>query len=349
MKKTFFLIIILIILAMLSGWLFKLIFLGQSGNGQYKTFTIAEGQGVNVISHNLKQAGLIDNSFVFETYLWLKKSENKILAGEHALSDNWSLRQLVIALVSGNSIENERMIKIIEGWNMRDVAQYLEKEGVATSKEFQDVVGYPGVDYNYNKELSKPEDFSSDYSRLNDKPKNLSWEGYLFPDTYRIFKGAKVEDIARKMLNNFQKKITDQMMSDVKARKMSLFEIITLASIIEKEADTLENKKRVAGVYYNRLEKGMALQADPTVNYVTNKVTDRPSLDDIESDSPYNTYKYPGLPLGPICNPGLDSIMAAIYPEKNNYYFFINTPRGEMIFANTFEEHKANRLKYFND
>jgi UPF0755 protein len=120
-----------------------------------------------------------------------------------------------------------------------------------------------------------------------------------------------------------------------------------LASIIEKEAKTLEDKKRVAGVYYNRLDIGMALQADPTVNYITEKKTDRPSQEDIETDSLYNTYKYPGLPLGPICNPGLDSILAAIYPEKNGYFYFLNTPDGQMIFSKTLAEHKKNRAKYF--
>jgi UPF0755 protein len=350
MKKVIIIVIIILILAaVVAGWLFKMVFLGQSGSGTVKDFTIESGQGVHQIVKNLKDQHLIENGYILETYIWLKKAGNKILAGEHRIRDNWSIHQLVNALISGSALENERLIKILEGWDLRDISQYLERENVCTAKDFLDLVGYPAVDYNYNKELPRPKDFSHDYEFLNEKPGNLSLEGYLFPDTYRIFKTATAEQVVRKMLDNFDKKITSEMLGVIEQKDQKLFDILTLASIIEKEAKTFEDKKRVAGVYYNRLKAGMALQADPTVNYINDKATDRPSLDDLESDSPYNTYKYPGLPMGPICNPGLDSIMAAIYPEVNDYYYFINTPEGEMIFAKTFEEHKKNRVKYFND
>lgn len=349
MKKALLFILILIILVVFFGWLFKLIFIAQEGEDKNQVFIIKEGQGVNQISQNLKEQGLLDNSFIFETYLWLRKLEDKIQAGEHQLNDTWSIRQLTNALISGYSIENERVITILEGWNLRDIADYLAKEDLVSKDEFHELVGLPAVDYDRNPDLSRPLDFSYDYEFLKEKPDNLSLEGYLFPDTYRIFKDATPEEIVRKMLDNFDRKITSEMLGDMYNRNKKLYEILTLASIIEKEGDTLENKKKVAGVYYNRLALGMALQADPTVNYVTAKVTDRPSLDDIESDNPYNTYQYPGLPPGPICNPGLDSIMAAIYPDKNDYYYFINTPDGKMIFSRNFEEHKQNRIKYFND
>jgi len=349
MKKLLATLLIIIILTVVCGWVFKIVFINQKGSDEIKTFMINKGEGVNEISKNLKEQELIDNSLIFETILWFKKAENKILAGEHQLGDNWSMRKIINALISGYAIEKEVEITIIEGWNLYDIAEYLEAQGLIDQDDLFKLVGYPGVDYNYNKELSKPKDFSKEYEFLTEKPKNISLEGYLFPDTYRIFKDATLENIILKMLDNFDKKITSKMLGDMYNKDMKLFEIITLASIIEKEGDTAENKKKVAGVYYNRLELGMALQADPTVNYVTGKSTDRPSLDDIESDSAYNTYKYPGLPLGPICNPGIDSIVAAIYPDNNEYYYFINTPDGEMIFSHNFEEHKQNRLKYFND
>ncbi|MFA5188067.1 MAG: endolytic transglycosylase MltG [Patescibacteria group bacterium] len=348
--KKFLLIILIISLVISLGWIFKIVFISQAGNGEIKNFNISQGEGVHQISRDLKTAGLIDNSFIFETYLWAIKGGNKILAGEHTINASWSIRHLVNALISGSDLENERVITILEGWNLRDIANYFVKIGVITeSDELYGLVGYPGVDYTNNYTLPNPTDFSADYEFLAEKPKNLSIEGYLFPDTYRVFKNAKLEDIIKKMLDNFDHKITSAMAGQIESQGKKLYDILTLASIIEKEAKTLEDKKRVAGVYYNRLEIGMALQADPTVNYITEKQTDRPSSEDLQTDNLYNTYKYPGLPPGPICNPGLDSIMAAIYPEKNDYYYFINTPDGKMIFAKTFAEHKLNREKYFND
>ncbi|MCX6745931.1 MAG: endolytic transglycosylase MltG [Candidatus Parcubacteria bacterium] len=346
--KKFFLLIIFIAFIIGLGWIFKIVFISQAGNNEIKNFTINQGEGVHQISRDLKKEGLIDSSFVFETYLWAIKGGNKILAGEHEINHSWSVRRLVNALISGSDLENERVITILEGWNLRDIVNYFVKEGIIKeSDELYGLVGYPGVDYTGNFTLPNPKDFSADYEFLKEKPKNLSLEGYLFPDTYRVYKNSSLEDIIKKMLDNFSQKVVPKMNQGNENLKPD--EILTLASIIEKEAKNSLDKRRVAGVYYNRLNLGMALQADPTVNYVTDKITDRPSYDDIATDSLYNTYKYPGLPPGPICNPGLDSILAALYPEKNDYYYFLNTKDGQLIFAKTMAEHQQNRAKYFNN
>jgi UPF0755 protein len=340
--RKFLSFIILIIAVVIAGWIFKIVFISQGGAGATKSFTIESGQGVHAISRNLKQAGLIDNSFIFETYVWLKKSGTKIQAGDHQLQANWSLRQLTNVLTSGNSLSNEIVIKIIEGWDLYDLADYLAKNNFVSKDDFYKLVGNPGQHDNQNLP-----DWSKDFAFLQEKPDGVSLEGYLFPDTYRVFKDASAEDIIKKTLSNFGNKVDDKLMAEIKNQGKTLYDVLTLASIVEKEAQTAADKKTVAGVYTNRLKIGMALQADPTVNYITGKQTDRPSLDDLKVDSLYNTYKYPGLPPGPICNPGLDSILAAIYPEKNSYFYFINTPEGNMVFAKTFEEHTANRAKYF--
>ncbi len=347
--KKLLIILVILILVIIAGWMFKLVYISQSGIGDIKIFTIESGEGVNAISRNLKNEGLLDNSLIFETLLWLKNNESKIQAGEYHLQDTQSINDLIKTLITGEAVINEIEIKILEGWNLRDVGFYLENQGIAQAEELWELVGFPGVDHELATDLSLPIDYAADYEFLKEKPKNLSYEGYLFPDTYRIFKNTTVKDIVIKMLNNFDKKITSKMLGDIKNQDKTLYEILTLASIIEKEGDTPENKKKVAGVYHNRLEIGMALQADPTVNYITGKTTDRPTYEDIETDNHYNTYMYPGLPPGPITNPGLDSIKAAIYPDRNNYFYFINTPDGEMVFAKTFDQHKANRVKYFKD
>jgi UPF0755 protein len=180
------------------------------------------------------------------------------------------------------------------------------------------------------------------YPILSTKPKNYSYEGFLFPDTYRIFKNSSVKVVVEKMIDNFQKKISSQMLFDIKASGSNLYNVITLASIIEKEEKNIDDKKIVAGIYYNRLKIGMALQADPTVNYITGKQSGGPSSDDLAIKNSYNTYKYKGLPPGPICNPGLDSIIAAIYPTKSSYLYFYNAPDGKLYLAKTLEEHNNN-------
>ncbi|MBN1326165.1 endolytic transglycosylase MltG [Candidatus Falkowbacteria bacterium] len=349
MKKIIFLIILAVILTLVI-WVLKITFISQSGTGENKIFIINEGEGVNQISRNLKQAGLIDNSFIFETYLWLIKSGSKIMAGEHVLSDKWSIKSLCRVLITGSYLENEDTIKIIEGWNLRDIANYLEKQGICTVDEFYFWAGRPAVNYNIEKKYERTtQNWSESYHLLENRPENYSLEGFLFPDTYRIYKNSKPQEIIQKMLSNFERKVNKEILADIKAQKKDLYDILILASIIEKEAKTYDDKRRVAGVYYNRMNIGMALQADPTVNYVTGNITDRPSYDEIKTDSLFNTYKYPGLPPTPICNPGLDSIRAAVYPERNGYYYFLNTPDGQLIFSKTLEEHKRNRLKYFND
>ncbi|MCX6744179.1 MAG: endolytic transglycosylase MltG [Candidatus Parcubacteria bacterium] len=345
MNKIFAIVIVIVIVIVLTaGWVFKIVFIAQSGTGISKAFVIKTGSGVNQISRDLKKEGLIDSSSVFETYVWLKKAEGKILAGEHEIKDTWSLRQLTNALTSGNTLDNELNIKIIEGWDLYDLAEYFEKIGLAKKETFYALSGQPGK--HDNTEMPA---WVKDYEFLKEKPEGVSLEGYLFPDTYRVFKNSNLKDIITKMLDNFDKKVNSKILGDIIGQNKKLYDILTLASIVEKEAQTPEDKKKVAGVYYNRLKIGMALQADPTVNYITGKQTDRPSLDDLKVENLYNTYKYPGLPPGPICNPGMDSILATVYPDNNDYFYFINTPEGKLVFARTLEEHAANRAKYFKD
>lgn len=162
-------------------------------------------------------------------------------------------------------------------------------------------------------------------------------EGYLFPDTYRIAIQSTAVEIVKKMEENFTERT-----KDLKVNKEDLI----LASIVEREAKKNEDRAKITGVYLNRLDKGMKLEADPTVQYAKGN-WDAPSVKDLQSvNSAYNTYLYKGLPPGPICNPGLKSIEAAVKPEKNGYYYFFHLKDGSTIFSKTAEEHQANREKY---
>jgi UPF0755 protein len=146
-------------------------------------------------------------------------------------------------------------------------------------------------------------------------------------------------------LNNFDNKLPPELREEIAKQKKTIFEIITMASVIEKEARG-EDMALISDIFWRRIGEGIALQSDATVNYATGKYETQPSLDDLEIDSPYNTYKYRGLPKGPIGNPGLEAIRAAIYPKANNYWYFLHTKDGQTIYSRNFNEHKANKLKY---
>lgn len=334
--------LVLVIVTFWSGWR---VFGPASSNAEEKKFVITKGEGVNEISQHLKEQNFIRSKLVFETYVWLKGVQSKFQAGEHKLRQNMSLNEIVEVLISGKPNE-EIDIKIIEGWNNREIAEYLENEGIISKEVFLEIAR------NYESGIMN-------YDFLKDRREGATLEGYLFPDTYRIYKEvpkelrgeknteeALAEHIIKKMLDNFNRKLTADLREEIARQKKTIFEIITMASIIEREVRSDEDRAMVADIFWRRLQAGMPLQADSTVNYITGKYTTRASATDLQIDSPYNTYKYPGLPAGPIGNPGLSAIRAAIYPKPNNYWYFLTTNDGKVIYARNFEEHKANKAKY---
>ena len=243
----------------------------------------------------------------------------------------------------------EVQVTLLEGLTEREVAAKLEEEGLFKASEF----------LNQSKKFD-----DSSYSLLINKPANTSLEGYLFPDTYRFNKGATIDEALTKMLDNFSKRmgsigVTSKqdfftipgfedlavVGGDGKAG-MSLYDVLTLAAIVEKESGNSSNmtlaeeRALIAGVFYNRLNIGQGLESDATVNYVTGKNDPGVSLKDTEVNSLYNTYKYAGLPPGPIGNPSLGSIQAVLRPTKSDFFYFLHKqPSGEVQFSKTFAEH----------
>ena len=306
-----------------------------SNSSEVASFEIKSGQGVNQISTSLYSRGLIKSMFWFEVYVWQKNLERDFIAGVHDLPLNLNIREITAKLT--NPGESETTITVIEGWNNREIAGYLAEKDLVEEPEFLNLVG------------SNLSQFANLYDFLADKPDGADLEGYLFPDTYRVFKNSSAAEIARKMLDNFEAKLTPKMRLDIKSQGWSVFEIVTLASIIEKEVRTPEDMKIVSGIFRKRLEANIALQSDATVNYVTGKGRIQPTADDLKVDSPYNTYQYRGLPPTPIANPGLNAINAAIYPENNPYYYFLTTKEtGEVIYSRTYDEHLQNKAKYLD-
>jgi len=309
-----------------------------SGAGKDTVFIVSPGEGVEKIGQNLFDAGLINSRLYFKIYVWRSGIQSDLKAGEYMLKTSLSIKEIASILVSGESLSREKEIKIIEGWKINDIEEYLVKNNLAPKNTFNELakhdIGYWILD------IAKP-DF------LNDAPADANLEGYLFPDTYRIFRDATAEDIIAKMLDNFNGKLSPAMRADISKQGKSIHDIVVMSSIVEKEVRSAADKKIVAGILYKRLELGMKLEVDVTINYISGKNNPSSALEDLQIDSPYNTYKYYGLPPGPIANPGLDAIMAAIYPEKSPYLFYLNRQdTGETIFSKTYEEHLRNKAKY---
>lgn len=249
-------------------------------------------------------------------------------------------------------LKPEDTIRILEGWTSRDIGQYLEENGRLQSDDFLKVAGFPQVDYRDNKELPPIPDFSLNYSFLADKPEYYGLEGYLFPDTYRVYASSTVTEVIEKMLANFDQKLTLKMRDDIKAQGKTIYDIVTLASIVEKEApvnyQSGDNRdaRIIAGIFLNRLRIGQPLQSDATLSYIYSDNKPSHSGTELDADSPYNTYKYKGLPPGPICNPGILVIEAAIYPIETDYNYFLTTDTGDVVYARTYDEHLKNKYKY---
>lgn len=248
----------------------------------------------------------------------------------------------------------EKNVVLLEGWTNKDMAQYFEREGIWQAEEFLEIVGFPQVDYSYEKDLPLPIDFSNEFEFLQDKPKDKGLEGYLYPDTYRVFADEAIpEELIRKMLQNFDKQLTPKMRADIKAQGKTIYEIIIMASLIEKEAPinyrTGDNKdaKIIAGIFWDRIKYGQALQSCASLAYILGVNKPQYSTEDTQIESLYNTYKYRNLPPGPVSNPGILAIEAAIYPIYTEYNYFLTPANSnDIVYAVTYEEHLRNKNKY---
>jgi len=330
-------LIIIIVVILIGGFLYwQNLNSPVSSIGQEQVFIVVKGETAAQIAKNLRLNNLIKSEFYFKYNVW--RENLKIQAGEYSISQKLSTRDIIKILTQGNAISQEKSIRIIEGWNNKDISIYFEKNNIILAKDFLALVTAPLEGWKFN--FTKP-DF------LNDAPKTADLEGYLFPDTYRIFEETTAEEIISKMLNNFDKKLTSEMRAEIKRQNKTIYEIMTMASIIEKEVRSTSDMKIVSGIFWHRIKNKQALQSCATLAYVLGVNKTQYSLEDTKIDSLYNTYKYRGLPPGPIANPGLNAISAAIYPEDTNYNYFLSDPAtGKTIYSKTLDEHNANKYKY---
>lgn len=303
------------------------------------------GESAGELANRLEAAKIIGSARIFKWYLQRKKWDTKIAAGYFTFFPGENISSVADALINPSASSVKLLFK--EGQTVRDYGHnVLEYNGIAQAEELQELTGFQAVDYRWNKDMPIPKDFSGDFDFLKDKPKYLGLEGYLFPDTYFVNKTDGVEKLARLMLQNFGKKLTPEIRSEISRQDKTIHEVATMASLIEAEAREDADRRLISDILWRRLSIGMALQLDSTVNYVTGESKPAVSAEEMLVDSPYNTYKYRGLPPGPINNPGLEALRAAVYPEKNDYWFFLSGKDGKMYYAKTLDEHNKNKYKY---
>ena len=285
---------------------------------EIKKVEIPRGYPLKKIAHLLKDQNLINHPSVFIISAHLRGIGNQLKAGEYSLSADMTPLQIMEKLYKGEVVSYT--VTIPEGYNLREIGDLLNKTGLIDKERFIS--------------LTRDKAF---ISSLGINAPTL--EGYLFPDTYYFPKGMKEEEIIKKMVERLNRLFTEKVEKRLKEINFTRHKILTLASLIEKEVQVDSERRLVSAVFYNRLKLGMLLQSDPTVIYALKDFDGNLRKKDLQYDSPYNTYKYPGLPPTPIASPGKDSIMAALYPADVDYLYFVSKNNGEHHFSSTLKEH----------
>jgi UPF0755 protein len=294
-------------------------------------FVVEKGEPASSVASRLEEAGAIQSKYIFLAHLAKEGQRNKLQQGVYTVSPTDTVVMIASRMVNGEITRTDIRVTFPEGWPAKLMAERLTKNGL------------PGDEF-YEQAMNPGPQWRTKYAFLNSAPAGASLEGFLFPDTYDFKPDVTAEDIIDRMLGNFQKKLTPDIEAAAQARQKSLFELMTLASIVEEEGRKEEDRKIIADVFWKRLAKGQPFESDATVNYVLGTFKEQPTFEDTEADSPYNTYRHAGLPPGPISNPSIQSIRATAFPTPNPYYYFLNNlETKEMYFGETYEDHLQNR------
>lgn len=302
------------------------------------TVVIEDNSGTEGAVDALWDAQVIPSRWSFIAHLLFTGTRTDIKAGTYTFSGTVSIPDVLSTITQEKVSQEEVQITLLEGWTNEDIAEYLRDNDVMDYDRFLKV-----AETEHSQEILP----DREYDFLIGKPLSVGLQGFLFPDTYRIFIGETEIGLVEKMLDNFDSKFTQQMRDDLAANNRSIYDAVILASIVEREVQSDEDKKIVAGIFWKRIDEGMRLQSDATINYVTNKKTTTPNAIDLQVESAYNTYRNDGLPPTPISNPGLASLEAVVYPIESEYYFFLTTPDGEAKYSTTYEQHLEFRNQYY--
>ena len=299
---------------------------------------IPKGMSANRVSDLLEREGIIKNATVFKYYLMIKKEGSRFQAGRYELKPGMTKEELIAKLNAGDTIEAEVIrFTIPEGLTVLQIADKLAAEKIVDKDKFLALAAEKRTWGDSEASRSIPEN--------DDLHQRL--EGYLFPETYEMVKDSTEEDIIKRMTAELDRKLStlpDDWQEALEETGLTMHEMLTIASLVEREVVVDEERPLVASVIFNRIKKGMPLQIDATIQYLLDKPKERLLNADLEVDSPYNTYKVNGLPPGPIASPSLDSIKAVLYPAESEYFFYVTKKDGSNthLFAKTYNEHLRN-------
>ena len=286
------------------------------------TIEVQEGAGSYSVAETLKENGAIKYPLVFRLESKLGGYDGQYKPGAVTIKSGMSYGDILDALITTD--RDTVKVVIPEGYTIVEIANALSEAGLPGAADFMNVLDPSLYDFRFLENL--PE-------------RDMKLEGYLFPATYEIPITYSAQQIVELMLKTFDSKFTEEDYNRAAELGMTVDEVITMASIVERETNSDSERAKVAGVFYNRKNSGMKLQSCATVQYVLGERKPVLSISDTQIDSPYNTYKYAGLPIGPICNPGEACIQAALYPEVTDAYYFCLSKSGEHIFSTTYEDH----------
>lgn len=292
---------------------------------------IPNGATLTKVSSILEENKLIKNKVLFKVVSKFKEDNNGVKAGKYLLSQKYSNSEILDILISGKTYNDGIKVTIPEGSTYKEVIKYLTNKKIGKVEVYEELI-------------NNPKEFYDKYKFLDEKD-ITTLEGFLYPDTYYFEKDMSEKDVISAMLKRFSEVYTPELKEKQKKMGLTLQQVINMASIIEKEAVKDVDRPKIAGVFYNRLEIGMPLQSDATIQYIFDERKHIVSYSDLKIDSPYNSYLNKGLPPTPIANPGIKSIEAALEPEDNDYLYFVATVDGGNNYSKTYDEH----LKYVKE
>lgn len=309
----------------------------SAADGQSVYFTVESDESVDSIADRLKDEGLIRSPAYFRFRVRIAGLGGDIIAGRYRIDPAMSTTQIIRLITSRDAaLAQEAEVRFIEGWRTEQYAEALVSAGVISSED--DFIA-----------ATREQKWNDEFAFLHTRPSGVALEGYLFPDTYNFRLDSTPDDVLTTLLSTFQDRVQPESITETDQMGLTLHQVITIASVVEREAVLPDERPIIASVYYNRIQQGMPLQADPTVQYELGEAGNWwPELtpEDIQQNGRYNTYLNPDLPPGPICNPSLASIEAALRPAQTDYLYFVARGDGSHAFAVTAEEHQQNVDEY---
>ncbi len=341
-KSVFFIIFVIISIVLLVVWVgYHAVYKTVATNEQSVTFQVSNGESIYALGAQLQNTKIINSAWLFRQVIFFSGTDTRVHSGTFKVNAPVTIARIVYALEqTGEPVE--KTITILPGWNLSDIANYFLSQKIGTTSSFFALVGQRAVD-----PTTSSLSFSPVLRILKNKPVHISYEGYLRPDTYRIYAHASLESVLKKLIESRNTEFTNQMYADMKIKHLTVNDILTMASIVEKETKTPDDMSKVADIFWRRLNAGMPFQSDATVLYSIGKNGNISISDaDLATQNVWNTYVYTGLPPGPIDNPSDVAIHAALYPKQNNYWYFISDKKEIMHYSTTLLQHNRNVQEY---